>query len=1073
MLIDSQQRSQATHPGQSFIVQAPAGSGKTEILTQRFLRLLATVNAPEQIIALTFTRKAANEMRERIIIALKQAAQDKKAESAHQQQTLDFAREALKRSEQLNWQLSEQPSRLKIMTIDALCQAISQAMPLQDKQIPFAGITDKAEACFKIAASNCLHFAMDRPDYQAALKTLLIHLDNRQDLLIDLFSKLLANRDQWLTLLYQGRSQDKASYEQALALIEHHELTRFRQTLPRGLAEELVTLARRVTDIEGNVDSPRYPLRNFYCFADCNAEMAKALSALILDSDQKIRKSVDHYVGFRKENCSAKEYSDIKAASKDLLTRLNDYPDFLDALLRVRDLPSPNYDLEQWQTLNALFALLPLLVAHLQLVFAEQNEVDFTAIAQQALMALGNEEQPTDLALYLDYSIQHLLVDEFQDTSITQYQLLSQLLQGWQQGDGRSLFVVGDPMQSIYRFRQAEVGLFLRVQQEGLGPVQLTPLELTCNFRSTANIVDWVNEQFPHVFPKQIDIESGAVSFHPSQHVLKASEENAIHAWQFASRQQEALALVDLVKTRLKEHPDEEIAILVRSRSQLSSIVSLLREHQIPYQGVEIDLLAKLPHIQDIWSLTQALLLPGNRLAWLALLRSPYVGLSLQDIHGLASCAPRQSIYQTLSQNKALSHLSEEGQARAGYFYSVMDKAIRNRFQCSLSEWIHQTHKQLKGELVLTETEQNELEQFYLLIDRLQHNGQIDDMTYFKAELEKLYSQQVTPAKLQIMTIHKSKGLEFDSVILPSLSSPPKTQEKPLLRWLKLPTKDQQDLLLLSPLKAMHQEKCDLYNYLAKLDQEKSSYELQRLLYVAATRAKKHLYLLDNRNKAAKDSFRSLLKHQPFIEHLNDKESGDKTQALPQLFKLAISDYLSPIQEPDQGFNPVNPSFSSDKARMSGVLAHKMLQWICDKHPASYQDIPWAYLNYELERHGLERSYKDEILQQLDDWLKNLYACPTGQWIIQAHSNEQNEYELLIEKDGLIKTKIIDRTFIDKDQLWIIDFKTGQEDEQSKQAHEKQVNEYAQILSSRHKLAIRCGLYYLNSNHWHSWNYAI
>ena len=79
--------------------------------------------------------------------------------------------------------------------------------------------------------------------------------------------------------------------------------------------------------------------------------------------------------------------------------------------------------------------------------------------------ALGNNENPSDLALFMDYKIQHLLIDEFQDTSITQYRLIEKLIIGWQPNDGRTIFAVGDPMQSIYRFRQAEVGLFLRTQK--------------------------------------------------------------------------------------------------------------------------------------------------------------------------------------------------------------------------------------------------------------------------------------------------------------------------------------------------------------------------------------------------------------------------------------------------------------------------------------------------------------------------------------------------------------------------------------------------------------------------------
>ena len=117
-----------------------------------------------------------------------------------------------------------------------------------------------------------------------------------------------------------------------------------------------------------------------------------------------------------------------------------------------------------------------------KLVFQTQGEADYVEIALRALRALGTADEPTDLALAFDYRLQHILVDEFQDTSFSQLDLLERLTGGWADGDGRTLFCVGDPMQSIYRFRQAEVGLFIDLQQHGLRNLRLQPLRLGSEF---------------------------------------------------------------------------------------------------------------------------------------------------------------------------------------------------------------------------------------------------------------------------------------------------------------------------------------------------------------------------------------------------------------------------------------------------------------------------------------------------------------------------------------------------------------------------------------------------------------
>ena len=139
-------------------------------------------------------------------------------------------------------------------------------------------------------------------------------------------------------------------------------------------------------------------------------------------------------------------------------------------------LPPPAYTEQQWEVLGSITRLLPRAVGQLKLVFQSHNKVDFTEVAQGALRALGEPEMPTDLALALDYRIRHLLIDEFQDTSISQYELDHETYRRMGAGRWPQLcWLVGDPMQSIYRFREAEVGLFLRARAAGIGNVALQP----------------------------------------------------------------------------------------------------------------------------------------------------------------------------------------------------------------------------------------------------------------------------------------------------------------------------------------------------------------------------------------------------------------------------------------------------------------------------------------------------------------------------------------------------------------------------------------------------------------------
>jgi ATP-dependent exoDNAse (exonuclease V) beta subunit len=1048
MLIDAQARAQALDPTQSFIVQAPAGSGKTELLTQRFLRLLSLVTQPEQIVALTFTRKAANEMRARVMQALLNAQQDT---------TNAYARAALARSAQYDWQLLTMPSRLRITTIDSLCNTLAQAIPLYEQHTPFAQINTAPEELYLKASQGCFQTLLTTPEYQPLLHCLLSHLDNRHDRLISLFVDQLRSRDQWLRIIHQAKLQDKSHYEMALAAIITHELECFKTSIPYECMAPLMTLSREVSEI-----NPRFiALRDWITWDTLNPLRAKTLASLVLTGQGKLRKAFDHHVGL-------KNAPQLKQDSKALLALLEQAPDFLPALLRIQYLPDPHYQVDQWPVLQALLTTLPLLAAHLQLLFNERNQVDFIAIAQQASLALGEEDAPTDLALYLDHHIQHVLIDEFQDTSIQQFELLSQLVAGFDSSEHKTVFVVGDPMQSIYRFRGAEVGLFLRAKHYGIGPVKLNFLALQCNFRSNQALVTWINQQFNTIFPTHDDLESGAIAFHPATAVKQDTETPAVHAYSYDSREQQAQGLVQLIYEQLAQYPEQNIALLIRSRSQLKPIIRALREHHIPYQGTEIDCIAALPHIRDVWSLTQALLMPANRLAWLSFLRSPWCGLLLADLHALAQINRKQSIALALTQLDAhVAHFSHEGLTRLRFVAHVLLNALSTRGQQSLVDWIINTLQQLHATALLTPRECEELEQYWQLIAHFEIDGQLSDLTRVKHALDGLYSKSTTSARLHILTIHKAKGLEFDCVILPSLSSRPNAPAQPLLRWLTLPTTTQEPLVLLSPLHAATDTPNPLYDYLGLLDNSKGAYEQQRLLYVAVTRAKHRLFLLDFAQTPARHSLRGLLTDQPFTPiSTENTESTEQPvthfpllQALPLHFYQQTPALLSSLSTQ----RAPAPTLQDPSARLLGVAAHELLQWICTVHPTQVSDIPRTLIHNIMQHHGVE----DE--PRLMELIIPLFTHPRGQWLIAPHTEEHNEYELLIHINHDVRTLIIDRTFIDQDKRWIIDFKTGREDPASTQEHQAQVNGYAKALAPYTPQPLCCGIYYLASQHWVEW----
>jgi ATP-dependent exoDNAse (exonuclease V) beta subunit len=788
--------------------------------------------------------------------------------------------------------------------------------------------------------------------------------------------------------------------------------------------------------------------------------------------------------------------------------------EFLDALAEIRVLPAARYDDAAWEAVAALAKVLLLAVAELKLVFMQRGEADFTEIAQGALVALGTPEAPTDLALHLDYRIHHLLVDEFQDTSVSQFQLLERLTAGWQPGDGRTLFVVGDPMQSIYRFRQAEVGLYLRARHAGVGTVRLEPLTLSVNFRSQAGIVEWVNEAFAQVLPAAENIAAGAVPYaravahHPAEAGLAVFPQAFVGTETAA----EAQRVVELVAAARSARPEDKIAILVRSRSHLVEIAALLKRQGLAFQAVEIEPLAERPVVQDLLALTHALTHLADRAAWLAVLRAPWCGLTLTDLQTLVGDDLKAVLWSRLHDEQVLAALSADGRARLTRTRDRLAPALALVGQERLRRVVEGAWLALGGGACAESHTDLEDAHVYLdLLDQLD-DDLLSDRQRLAEHMQDLHAlpDAEAPDSLQLMTIHKAKGLEFDTVILPGLGRVPRHDDPPLIMWLETAHAggtDSSDLLL-APLRATGAEHDRLYQYLRRLDADKGRNESGRLLYVAATRAKRQLHLLGTARRdkdgdlQAPDARTLLALLWPLLEdEFIEAESAPAPPAAaapaarPDNLRRLANNWQTPslplaVSWPAGALPPlpdtlpaVEFDWASETIRHVGTVVHQALQQIgrdgLAEWPAARLATLAPGLRLALARHGVPQAKLDDATERVRVALARALNDPRGAWLFDpTHCEAKSEYPLSFDDRGQPATVIIDRTFVDQGGVrWIVDFKTsthsgggvGEFLDREQERYRGQLEKYAAVMKQLDPRPVRLGLYFPLLGGWREW----
>ena len=846
---DSAARAYAVDPSQNVVLEASAGTGKTRVLVERYVNLIRAGVDPDHILAITFTRKAAAEMRQRIVERLREASRLSE---------LDAAR----------WRdVKERLGDIAVSTIDAFCLSLLREFPLEADVDPGFDVADDTEVPRLVASS------LDR-----ALR----------------ICRALAREDDDVALVFAqlGERRLRAGIAALLdrRLVAPDALRRFLQTGPRDLtaARACAAAAGRLRDIFAGArdgvefflaDGPRRHPQFAMLAADIRA-LSRAASA-------------DDPEGSAFHRSDAAAGRAEQAAFRNLVDRRRAYfltqegkprgDRFAGTPFTAADCDSP----DAWKRHRATAAQLAPAVANAIKAFRRDlNAVmsrgvwrvfgialreyqqaldahavlDFSGVLERAVRLLKEMDEFAESRLRLEARHRHVLVDEFQDTSRAQWELVRQLVKSWGEGFGAaadalppSIFIVGDRKQSIYGFRDADAAIVDQAAAfiEALRPDGTPRQAIAVSFRSDPAILAFVNNLFGEIagappprrdafrygdrdrFP--VDAVNGeqAVQFLSGTTVKECAERVAAEIAQLLAQ-----ATVRDRSTGVRRPARAaDIAILFRSRDSHREFESALDRAHIPtyvYKGLGF---FDSDEIQDAVALLRYLADPLSNLRAAALLRSRIVRVSDTAVASLGGAA-------------AEAILSETPHPQAAAFADE-DRRVFDLLRIAAPRWLSAVDRLAPAELldaVLEETAypielrgsrrrqaRENLKKLRGMIRRAQNRGYAT-LARIADHLERLAVGDESNAAIDaldavsLMTVHAAKGLEFPVVFVVNMGRGTGGPRAPIR----------------VSADAEGEASVAIADYQSEADEDarlRDREETKRLLYVALTRARDRLYL--------------------------------------------------------------------------------------------------------------------------------------------------------------------------------------------------------------------------------------
>lgn len=778
-------------------VSAPAGSGKTEQLAQRYIELLKAGCAPERILTITFTRQAAAEMKERILRRLREQGERK---------LYDYVR--------------SQMLRLRISTIDAFCLTLVRRFADWFGLEPQPDVLEDASELWYDTLNDTLteiaEQGVSHPDYELLLQLVVSEGIAGWSALLKTLDEFFAQRAslQRAELRYPGWEQVQ---QQAAWL----------RAQPEGKEK-----------IAGYLELfPEQP---------DPGQLAQVVAALDRESHK----------------FSTQEGTARKARGQPALQEWYD---------RMT---------EYWRTLKLYqfaqaflprFRLYQLVMQEFRKRKRELGRVDFNDLELFAYQLLTEHENWSNILLSFDEHTDHILVDEFQDTSFLQWAIIRKLIEDWLAGEGRkraqgiepTIFIVGDDKQSIYRFRNAHAEIFTFASQElqtWLAPERFETIQVTDNYRSLESIIRFTNQVFSQLMAPASDEPAWKTRYGEFRTCRDTPDEGQVELILGQSEQspiEHRRAMeADLIARRILKLVGQktvyerfcsrfcsyrDIAIILRMTTHLGIYEKALAQYGIPFFVQRGKGFLEEREVQLLYFLLRAVVDPNDDLALYSLLRSPCFGVPERELF-FASAAPGESLAEKLSRT-----------AEGTLALSQADAALKCIKEAARQVQRRPLAKIIQDILLVQESwrlfwepqRQANARKFLQLVDELENQGlsplricrRIARWAEQESDVSKAQIDNQGRDEVQIMTIHAAKGLQFPIVFVPALDQgiQPRGKDSRMLIEEITPEEVQVTWLPDSRLRKLDEAFIK--------DQEQEKEEAKRLFYVAVTRARDALFL--------------------------------------------------------------------------------------------------------------------------------------------------------------------------------------------------------------------------------------